>query len=270
MADWFGGLGPQTIRNVHVLLKSLFKYARRERFIAHNPMSEMSGPEAPKRPRRIVGIERLATLTEALRRSKYRIPVMLALATGLRRGELLGLRWSDVDLEHGTLTVRQTVVEGEHGVLYVKPPKSHTSNRSIALAPSTVALLREHRRAQRERMLWTGLKHWLDRDLVCAGRNGDYTRPSRLTTAYRDLANKHGLQGLTLHDMRHAHATFLLDAGMDLKTISARLRHSSIALTADTYAHVTEQLDRDAAARLERYLNQEMVRVETKQDTPIR
>jgi integrase len=258
-----GGLSPQTIRNVHVLLKSLFKYARRERFITHNPMNEISGPEAPKRPRQVVGRERLATLATALRRSRYRVPVMLALATGLRRGELLGLRWGDVDLEHGTLTVRQTVVEGEHGVLHVKPPKSHTSSRTIALAPSTVALLREHQRAQRERMLRTGLKHWHDHDLVCAARNGDYIRPSRLTTAYRGLAGRHGLSGVSLHDLRHTHATFLLDAGVDLKTISARLGHSSIALTADTYAHVTEQLDREAAARLERYLNGEIAREAT-------
>jgi integrase len=75
---------------------------------------------------------------------------------------------------------------------------------------------------------------------------------------------------VSLHDLRHTHATFLLDAGVDLKTISARLGHSSIALTADTYAHVTEQLDREAAARLERYLNREIVRVDAEQDTLVR
>lgn len=248
------GLSPQTILHVYVLLQALFKYARREQFISNSPMLEIDRPKVPKKRRKVVEADKLAGFMIALQRSKYRVPIILAVSTGLRRGEVLGLRWSDVDLDAGNLTVRQTIVEDESKALHVKPPKSEAGNRTIALSASTVALLREHKRDQAELTLMIGRDYRRDLDLVCAGPAGEFMRPARLTTAYRGLAAAHGLQGVGLHDLRHTHATWLLESGVDLKTISGRLGHSTIALTANTYAHVTEKLDRDAADRFDHYL----------------
>ena len=154
----------------------------------------------------------------------------------------------------GTLHVTQTLVETVDKELVVKPPKSEAGRRRLALPDSLTEALRRHRVAQAELMLEFGPDYRRYLDLICAEINGDYVRPSKLTSAYRTLAENHGLKGVALHDLRHSHASLLLESSVDLKVVSERLGHSTITLTADTYAHVTDRLDRDAANRLDRYL----------------
>lgn len=248
-----GGLSPQTVKHVHVLLGVIFKTARRWRLVATDIMQDVDTPRVPKARRKVIAPELVAGFLGALSRSKYEVPIMLAITMGMRRGEILGLRWSDVDLDAGTLTVAQTLVEPESGDLVFKAPKSDESNRTITLPASTVARLRAHKAAQRAIMLEMGPDYRRDLDLVCAQVDGNAIQPSRLTTAYRGLAALHGLAGVGLHDLRHTHATMLLEAGVDLKVVSARLGHSTITLTADTYSHVTEKLDRDATSKIDGY-----------------
>ncbi len=247
------GLSARTVRHIHVLLGIIFKTARRWRLVANDIMRDVDSPTVQKSRRNVVAPEKVAGFLEAATRSKYEIPIVLAITMGMRRGEILGLRWSDVDLEGGKLTIAQTLVEPEGGDLVFKEPKSEESRRTISIPPAAVARLRAHKAKQRALMLEMGSDYQRTHDLVCAQPDGRPIQPARLTTAYRGLAALHGLKGVSLHDLRHSHATMLLEAGVDLKVVSARLGHSTIVLTADTYAHVTEKLDRDATSKIDHY-----------------
>ena len=230
-------------------------FADREGLISYDPIRLVEPPAVKKKRRKYILPEDLYGFIEDIRRSKNFVPITLAIMTGLRRAEILALRWRDVDLETRTLSVRQTLVETGSGELHVKPPKSENSRRQVALAGMTVEMLTEHRRKQAKRILMIGADYRRDLDLVCSAAAGDFIRPSRLTTGYREIARSRGFAGVSFHDLRHSHATALLEAGVDLKVVSERLGHSTITLTADTYSHVTERLDRDAAERLENYLD---------------
>jgi integrase len=171
----------------------------------------------------------------------------LAMSTGLRRGELAGLRWEDLDLGAGRLRVAVTrtvvsyrVVDGD--------PKSATSKRAIGLDPGTVAALKAHKARQAtERLAWGPA--WADNGLVFVQEDGQPYHPQRLSKMFGQAAHKAKLPPIRLHDLRHSYATAGLEAGVPLLVMSRRLGHSSLAITADTYSHVLPQVDQDAADR---------------------
>ena len=167
----------------------------------------------------------------------------------MRRGELLGLRWSDVDLDGGALSVQQTRIRGEGGRLVYGSPKTAKGRRRISLAGSTVASLRAHRARQAaERILAGSL--WKDADLVFCGPTGEPLDPDSLSQSFERLAAKANLPRLRFHDIRHTAATLLLGAGVHPKVVSELLGHATIAITLDTYSHVLPGLGEDAAERL--------------------
>lgn len=179
--------------------------------------------------------------------------VRLALLTGMRRGELLGLRWADVDLEGGALHVQQTAqrILGQ-GIIF-RQPKTRLSRRSIALSPDAVAVLRQHRRRQAEARLLAGSAYG-DRDLVFATGLGTPVEPGNLRRAWVGIARAAGVPGLRIHDLRHAHATLMLSQGVHPKVVSERLGHASVNITLDTYSHVLPGLQEAAAVSLDTIL----------------
>ncbi len=156
--------------------------------------------------------------------------------TGLRRSELMGLRWPDVDLRAGTLTVRQTVVEGEDGYELADAQKTVGSARTIHLDADTSAALRAHRTRQLEVRL--AAPTWNDHDLVFCADDGGWRSPSSVSQAFRRALKKASMPPIRLRGVRHTHATLLLRAAVNPKVVSERLGHSSVAFTLDTYAHV--------------------------------
>lgn len=171
------------------------------------------------------------------------------MSTGLRRGELLALRWQNIDLEKGMLYVTQTLTVTQQQGLIFKTPKTGKSRRSVTLPPSAVEALREHRRRQTEERLRLG-PVWQDHDLVFPGPDGRPWHPDTFTSSFRDLCARAGVQA-RLHDLRHTHATQLLKAGVHAKIVTERLGHSSIGITLDTYSHVLPGMQDEAAARTE-------------------
>jgi integrase len=160
---------------------------------------------------------------------------LLALKTGLRRGELLGVRWSDLDLDRGTLTVQQTI-----GVLAgapcIKPPKTDAGRRVVKLSADVVAALKDHRRAQVERQL--SAPAWAEGGLVFCTGEGKPLNPNNLYRNFAAIVARAAVPPIRLHDLRHTHATLLLAAGTPIKAVSERLGHSKTSITLDTYAHV--------------------------------
>ncbi len=179
--------------------------------------------------------------------------IYLALATGARLGELLALRWREVDLDRGNLQVIRTArrITGK-GIAYSEP-KTHRSRRPVALSGETVQVLREHWRAQAERRLELG-PTYADNGLVFASLTGHPLDDSNLRRAFRRTLADAGLPRLRFHDLRHSAATLMLRAGVHPKVVSERLGHATVGITLDTYSHVLPDLQRDAAEALDAVL----------------
>jgi integrase len=175
------------------------------------------------------------------------VPHLLA-TTGMRRGEVLGARWQDVDLDEAWLAVRQTLIAVGYEV-QVSEPKTERSRRRIGLDAATVTALRAHRARQlQERLAWG--EAWTDSGLVFTKEDGTPLHPHSLSQFFEKRARAAGLPPIRLHDLRHSYATAALGAGVPTRVLSERLGHSSTALTTDTYQHVVAEMDEEAAAKV--------------------
>ena len=177
----------------------------------------------------------------------------LALTTGMRQGELLALRWQDVDLDNGALAVRRTLTRDRAGRVTIGEPKSASGRRSIALDSATVAALRRHKASQNARRLQWG-EAWQDADLVFDRGDGALLYHGVARDSFRRAAKRLGLPPIRFHDQRHTAATLMLAGGVHPKIVQERLGHSTVAMTLDRYSHVSMDMQRDAAERLERAL----------------
>ena len=181
------------------------------------------------------------------------ILIFTALYSGLRRGELLGLRWCDVDLLMATISVTQSLQRLYGGEFSIREPKSPRSRRLVPMPPSLAILLRQHREQQEQQRILLG-SILEEADLVFAHPDGSPLDPSTVSHTFGKIARKAGLSNIRFHDLRHAHASLMLRTGADPKVISERLGHSSIAITMDIYAHILPGLQEEAVIRFEEAL----------------
>ena len=185
----------------------------------------------------------------SVRGSRLEAAWHLAAMTGMRRGEILGLRWRDVDLDACRLAIRQTILSIAYEVT-VSTPKTHQA-RTVDLDEATVAQLRAHaERQQLERAAWGA--GYVDNDLVFCRENGEPSHPDTFTQSFERAIAKTALPKIRLHDLRHTHATIALRAGVQVKVISERLGHESPAFTLKQYAHVLPGMQAEAAAEIAR------------------
>jgi integrase len=203
-------------------------------------------------PRATGGIEtwepdELARFLRAVRGTRLEAIWRLSAMTGMRRGEVLGLRWCDLDFDRARLSVRQALVAVGYEVVH-STPKSHGA-RVIDLDAETVNELRAHRQRQDEERAEWG-KDYQGQDLVVAKENGEPIHPHTFSQAFERLIEKHDLRKIRLHDLRHTHATLALKAGVPVKVISERLGHESPAFTLKQYAHVIPGMQAEAAAQV--------------------
>jgi integrase len=176
--------------------------------------------------------------------------ITLALATGMRHGELVGLQWSDIDFEEESLTVRRIVnwlgrykyVEGE--------PKTEQSRRKIMLAPFVMRVLREHRIRQKEARLKAGIS-WQEHHLVFCNRRGGFLNPNILLRHFYQLLDEAGLPRIRLHDLRHSAATILLSMGINIKVVQEMLGHSQVSMTLGIYGHTLPVMQQEALDKLD-------------------
>jgi len=173
---------------------------------------------------------------------------VLAVTTGMRRGELLGLKWKDIDFNRSALSVRRSLVSVEYELAF-STPKTEKSRRVIALDTTTLGALAKHRRSQAAEKLAFG-PGYDNSDLVFCQENGEPFHPDRLTKVFRATVQQTELPVIRLHDLRHTHATLALQAGIHPKVVSERLGHSTVAMTLDTYSHTVPSMQSDAAERI--------------------
>ncbi len=236
---------PATMRRLHATLRSALETAYRRRLIPLNPAGQVELESAPRKARGVWTPGELSAFLTYSAEDRLGAAYHLIATTGLRRGELCGLRWSDIDLDAGTLTVAQQHVEVGREI-QVGAPKTKSGARVVALDAGTVAVLRAHKAAQAaERLAWG--PGYTDLGLAFAREDGTPLRPEYVTKHFIKLSAEAGLPRIVLHGLRHTHATHALAAGVDLLVVSRRLGHSSLALTADTYTRVLPEVSRQAA-----------------------
>jgi integrase len=232
------------------VLREALQHAVKWQLLARNPADAAEAPRCSRYEVPALAPDDLWRLLDEADKSPFGTIVRLAVMTGLRQGELLGLRWQDVDLQGGALQVRQTCQWLPRQGFIFRQPKSHRSVRPVALSPAAVARLRQHRSGQLEERLAVG-PAYEDLGLVFATALGQPMHPSVLRKAWLRMVEKAGLGRLRFHDLRHAHATLMLQQGVHPKIVSERLGHSGVSITLDTYSHVLPGLQAQAAAQLD-------------------
>lgn len=241
---------PSTIRTTYTVLRAILDGAKRDGLIARNPAEVVKRPSVERTEARFLTIPEARALMAASRSSRYHWAVLLIAHTGLRRGEALALRWDDVDLDHETPTIRvRGTLARTRGQLVVTTPKTAQSLRTIPLAPDAVDALRRQRAAQmRDRLRAANV--WTDSGHVFATEEGKPVDPRNLYRVVQVAAKAAGLEHVGVHALRHTAATLMLEGGVNIKAVSSLLGHSSVAITGDVYAHVTDGTARAAMAAL--------------------
>lgn len=246
--DGKGGLSPRTVHHMRrVLIKALGQAVTWERLF-RNPASATTPPKVERQKMLAYDAGQTAALLEAFRPTRMFIPVVLAVMCGLRRGEVLALRWRNVDLDSKSLAIVESAEQTKDGVRY-KEPKSGRA-RTVALSSTAVAELKAHRVRQAEEQLRLGIRPDQD-SFVVAQVDGSALQPRSLTHEWVRLLAKTDLPRIRYHDLRHTHASQMLAAGVHPKVASERLGHSSIGITLDLYSHVMPGMQADAAEQVD-------------------
>ena len=240
-------LSAKSIRNVHTVLRRALADAERLKLIVSNPARAARPPRAERKELETWSAGELGHLLEAVGSDRLAAAYVLLATTGMRRGEVLGLRWSDLNLRAGNLQVEQTLTAPNKHLL-IGPPKTSKSRRRIALDPRSIEALKAHKRTQAAEQLKAGEWWSNDAELVFTREDGTPMHPDRFTRAFKRHVAAAGLPELKgPHALRHTWATLALQSGIHPKVVSDRLGHSTIAITLDTYSHVVPGLDEDAA-----------------------
>lgn len=252
------GLSSTTVHHLHVTLRQALANAERLGLVARNAAAQVKGPRMRQSEMHTLDLAQSRSLLTAARGERLEALYVLAITTGMREGELLALRWRDVDLDASALQVRGTLVylpgEGHR----IGPPKTARSRRRIDLDPEAVGALRRHKARQAEERLAAGAV-WahgsVAPDLVfCNEIGGSLDAVGLLRNRFHPLLERAGLPRIRFHDLRHTAATLMLLASINPKVVSERLGHASVAITLDRYSHVLPSMQRDAAALIDKAL----------------
>lgn len=249
------GMAPRTVQLVRTVLNQGYKRAIKWKLVAHNPVPDTQAPKIGRSQAKALTDAQTAAFLLAAQGERLEAALRLMLALGLRRGEVCGLRWADIDLAAGTLTVQGTLgqVRGQ-GLIY-GPPKSESSRRSFRLPPTLITLLRRYQvRAAAERKAF-GDRWQPSAYVFVSARDGGALHPGRLYDAFRIVAEHAGLTGFRPHDLRHSCASFLHAEGVPLKTISAYLGHADTQVTNNVYIHLFDDALHEAAAVMARRID---------------
>ncbi len=246
-----GGLAPASVVRTHAILHGALGQAVRWNLIPRNPADAVSPPSIPRREMSALTRDQVLTLIASSSNPAMQALYAVAATAGLRRGELLALRWSDVDLTRGNITVQRTAhrIRGE-GIVYGEP-KTNAARRSIRIGAFAVRLLRRHRAVQNQQRLSAG-PAWVPANLIFAGPFGAPIEAARISRNFQRDLDTAGLPRVRFHDLRHTAATLLIEQGVPVKAVQATLGHSTIATTMDVYAHLTPAMQDSVAEAMDR------------------
>jgi integrase len=250
------GLSPATIRYVHAVLRRALNRAFVRGLVLRNVADGASLPHADQKETEAFTPEEVRRFLQAAKHDRLEALYVLAITCGLRQGELLGLRWDDVDLEAGRLTVRRQVQRSRDGSGMISGPTKNKKSRTIRLGRVAIEALKAHRDAQAEDVASAkGL--WRDPNLVFSSTIGTPLDPSNLVgRSFKPLLRRAGLPSIRFHDLRHACATLLFSEGVPVKVVQEVLGHSSVSVTMDVYSHILPDMQERAAAAMDELLSE--------------
>lgn len=248
-------LSPSTVKKHHRVIKKALNDAVKLGLISKNPADFVDPPKVPKnKTGHALELDETNRLLEAVHNTDFEVACMLAMLCGLRRGEVCGLRWQDIDFTNNTIKVEQSLVKAG-GEYIFKTPKSDDSIRKISAPLLVMDALRKRKMHVTACRLKYG-PEYQDHDLVLCTDIGEHINPDWVTRNIKKYLKLAGIDPIRYHDLRHTNATIMLLNGIPLKVASERLGHSSVKITGDTYSHVTKSIDREASDKIDELYNQ--------------
>lgn len=245
-------LSDENIQKVYTLINASLNQAERWGLIAKNPASLVDRPKATRKEIMVWDIPEVLTFLEHAKGSRYYIAFLLAITTGMRQGEILALRWKDVDFENGVLRVTQILSHDGKEILPYTKTKAGT--RTIDLPEETIAELKKHKVKISKEKLAMGPVIYTDLDLVVCSEQGTPTNAGNIRRAYNSAILKATVPKIRFHDLRHTHATLLLKQGVNPKIVAERLGHADTRITLDTYSHLLPSMQKETAKQFGKML----------------
>lgn len=245
------GLSAKTVKNVHGVFHKALEQAKKNRILRFNPSDACELPRIYRQEIKPLNREQAAAFLREIQGHTHEYLFQIALFTGMRQGELLGLSWESVDMDHGTLTVKRQLCREKKkgGKYYFSPPKNNKS-RVLTLAPSVVRLFRWQKLKQNGDRLKAG-EAWEETGLVFTNPTGGCLSYRTVYDCFKRVLNKLDLPEVRFHDLRHTYAVFALQSGDDIKTVQENLGHATAAFTLDIYGHVLDEMKQASASRME-------------------
>ena len=245
------GLAPKTIRNAYNNLNAAMKKAVVLRMIPYNPCGGVELPKMKKYRANVYTAAQVNDLLAIAADTDFYLAIALMTSTGIRRGELLALKWKHVDLAKKVIRIRENMVQAGTKILE-KSPKSEAGRRDITIGDDVVSLLRN---AKMQYLIDKSQPGFKDLDYVVHKPDGTPYRPDAMTRKWERFLVRHKLPHIRLHDLRHTHATLLIQAGVSPKVVQERLGHSDVTVTLNTYTHVMPDMAQEAADKIDKLIN---------------
>ncbi len=246
-------LSARTVHHQHRVLSQSLKYAVRQGYLGRNPAELVDPPSPRNKAMRTLTPGEVEVLFDTAKDNHYYPVIYMAVSTGLRQAELLGLRWRDIDVDIMMSISVSQVLYKRQGICEFKEPKTSHSRRRVAMTPKLALFLKKYREERELLCLQLGTCLSLD-DLVFCNPEGKPLDPSVLSHDFARIVKRAGLKGIRFHDLRHTFASLMLLRGAKPKVISEALGHASVAFTMDTYSHIIEGMQEDAMALLDEVL----------------
>lgn len=257
------GRGQRTVQMIHAVLMSILKQAVKEGILGRNPADAVDRPKVQETERRILTEEQARQLVIAAEGTRLSMLIYLALMTSMREGELLGLKWSDVDWTKAQLHVQRQVQRVRGKGLVFSPTKTKAGQRKIKLGQGTLERLAAHRSRQ-ELIKATMGDRWEENELIFPSTVGTPLSCENMLREYKRLLAEIGLPNIRFHDLRHTSISFLLDIGTPVNTVQKRAGHSKASVTTDTYGHSLSRAEQEAAERIEELITPVAVKLLSK------
>lgn len=247
-----GGLSNKSVLAIHRILHRALEQAVKWQLIIRNVADCVEPPKPQKYQAKFLDEKQVIKLQEISKDTYLYIPILIAIYTGMRRGEILGLMWQDIDLDKGMVKIAHSLNSTKNG-LELSTPKTNKSIRNIAIPKIVVKELKRHKIVQKQNKLKYG-NSYQDSDMVCTLENGKMINPKNLSRDFHRMLENNNLPVVRFHDLRHSHASLLVKLGVQPKVISERLGHSNISITMDLYSHVYSETDKKVANMFEKLL----------------
>lgn len=243
------GYSAAYIRQMHNLLRQVFEQAIKWELTKSNPVINTKPPKVKNIEKTTWNVKEVNRFLLIAKNKSYGIAYILAIFTGMRRGEILGLKWDDIDFRNRKIHIKNSLAYVPNKGLLIKEPKTEKSKRQISISNYVIEELKEHKEKQYFQLDKLGFKN--EGNLVVTTENGKPVNPRNLLRQFYEVIEETKVPKISFHDLRHTHATILMEQGENPKVVSERLGHSRVGVTLDLYSHVSDDLQKEAANKFE-------------------